>query len=73
MNKSTLKRHVCLRDAETSARKRSLFENLKTGLPSNYEVHKAHDGGIFSGRMIDFGEVDWPLISGFANGYRYDD
>lgn len=71
--KTTLKAFTNLRDAQESARKRSLFANLKSGKPENYEVRRAPDGRLFCGHMLEFGEVAWPLVVGYANGYRYDD
>lgn len=69
----SLKLHKTERDAIESARKRSLFANLETGKDELFEVRKAPDGGFFSGRMLDFHDVAWPLVIGYCNGYRYDD
>jgi hypothetical protein len=66
--KISLKRHACLKDASESSRKRSLFEHLKTGKDALYEVRKAPDGGLFSGRADDFCDVAWPLVTGHENG-----
>jgi hypothetical protein len=69
----TLKKHVCLKDAKESARKRSLFANLKSGQNEYFEVRTAPDGSVFSGTMSDFSNVSWPMFVGYCNGYRYEE